>query len=35
MDAVFSQRERATALLKLGASNAWRLVKLIARTLVG
>jgi hypothetical protein len=35
MDAVFSQRERAMALLKLGASNAWRLVKLIARTLVG
>jgi hypothetical protein len=35
MDAVFSQRERAMMLLKLGASNAWRLVKLIARTLVG
>lgn len=35
MDAVFAQRERAMALLKLGASNVFRAVKLVVKTLVG
>lgn len=35
MDAVFAQRERAMALLKLGALNVFRAVKLVVKTLVG
>ena len=35
MDAVFAQRERAMALLKLGASNVFRVVKHVVKTLVG
>lgn len=35
MDAVFAQRERAMALLKLGASNVFRVVKHVVKTLAG